>query len=62
MHSSYARELQGKKKLKIALTKYLKENKYLEKVIKSRLSDVLSGEVLKQSLLGQAIALTDSTS
>ena len=62
MHSSYARELQGKKKLKIALTKYLKENKYLEKVIKSRLSDVLSGEVLKQSLLAQAIALTDSTS
>ena len=62
MHSSYARELQGKKKLKIALKKYLKENKYLEKVIKSRLSDVLSGEVLKKSLLGQAIALTDSTS
>ena len=50
------------KKLKIALTKYLKENKYFEKVTKSCLSDVLSGKVLKQSLLGQAIALTDSTS
>ena len=51
MHSSYMRELQGNSKLKIALSKYLKEKKYLEKTIKSHLSDVLSGEVLLQTEL-----------
>ena len=40
----------------------MKEKKYLEKVIRSRLSDVPLGEVLKQSLLGQAIAFTNSFS
>ena len=51
MHSSYTKELQGNSKLKIALTKHLKEKKYLEKTIKSHLSDVLSGEVLLQTEL-----------
>ena len=40
--------IQGNNKLKIDLTTHLKEKKYLEKTIKSRLSDVLSGEVLLQ--------------
>ena len=35
----------------MALSKYLKEKKYLEKTIKSRLSDVSSGEVLLQTKL-----------
>ena len=46
MHSSYIRKLQENSKLKIALTKHLKEKKYLEKTIKSHLSDVSSGEML----------------
>ena len=44
-------ELQGNSKLKVALTKYLKEKEYLEKTIKSRLLDVSSGEVLLQTEL-----------
>ena len=51
MHSSYMRELQGNSKLKIAFSKYLKEKKHLEKKIRSRLSDVSSGEVLLQTKL-----------
>ena len=51
MHSSYTRELQGNSKLKIALLKYLKEKKYLEKTMKSHLSDVSSGEALLQTEL-----------
>ena len=51
MHSLYMRELQGNNKLKIALTKHLKEKKYLEKTIKSHLCDVSSGEVLLQTKL-----------
>ena len=53
MHSLYTRELQGNSKLKIALLKYLKEKKYLErkKTMKSRLSDMSSGEVLLQTEL-----------
>ena len=51
MHSSYVWELQGNRKLKIALSKYLKEKKYLEKIIKSCLSDMSSGEVLLQTEL-----------
>ena len=51
MHSSYTRELQGNNKLKIALSKCLKENKYFEKTNKSCLSDVSSGEVLLQTEL-----------
>ena len=51
MHSSFMRKLQGNSKLKIALTKHLKEKKYLEKTIKSRLSDMSSGEVLLQTEL-----------
>ena len=35
----------------MALSKYLKEKKYLEKTIKSCLSDVSSGEVLLQTKL-----------
>ena len=42
-------ELQGNSKLKIALKKHLKEKKYLEKTIKSRLFDVLSSELLLQT-------------
>ena len=48
MHFLYTRELQGNSKLKVALSKYLKEKKYLEKTMKSRLSDASSGEVLLQ--------------
>ena len=38
--------IQGNNKLKIDLTTHLKEKKYLEKTIKSRLSEVSPGEVL----------------
>ena len=51
MHSSYTSELQGNSKLKIALKKHLKENKNLEKTIKSHLPDVSSSEVLLQTEL-----------
>ena len=43
--------IQGNNKLKIDLTTHLKEKKYLEKTIKSRLSDVSSSELLLQTEL-----------
>ena len=63
MHSSYTKELQGNNKLKIALTKHLKEKKYLEKQLNlTYLMCRQASYSCKQSLLDQTIAFIDSTS